>query len=903
MTTSSDPATGHPGETGEPEPSPVARTFLAGEGFDADEFQLEAFAALDAGRNVLVSAPTGSGKTLVGEYAAHLALAHGRRCFYTTPVKALSNQKFRQFRRRFGDGQVGLLTGDHSIDPDAPLVVMTTEVLRNMIYGGSPLLAELEYVVMDEIHYLGDRSRGVVWEEIILTLDPAVRLVGLSATLSNAGELGDWITDVRGDTDVVLSDHRPVPLAHLLFTHGDLVPIRTAAEQQRRRRGGYHDERVAGRRGPQWARRRDVVERLDDERLLPAIYFVFSRAGCDGAVAQMMRTRLRLTTKDESRRIAAHVDEACASVPRHDLEALDFDAFRSALLSGVAAHHAGMLPLFRTVVEELFSAGLVKVVFATETLALGIHMPARSVVLEKTTKFDGESHVSLSAAEYSQITGRAGRRGIDTAGTAVVLEQPDLDLDHLAALVDTPRFPLRSAFTPDYSMAINLVERLGVEEATRLIGRSFAQYQTDRELVRRSRAVEERARERDRMRAQLVEAGGDEELDAYMAQRAELGRLEKKAEKAARDARGDAVRAAMHAQRPGAVVTLGRKRLGMLAAVLQVRTDIPGDPALFCLTDSGWTGWLRHHDFTVPPVQVGTVDVPGGRRKLNSTHKRNILMRMERMRPKARARLKSATKPGVRKDPRLARLRRELRENPLHGDPGTERLARLHERWVRADADVRGVTAELESAGDSLARRFRRIVDLLREAGYLERVVAEDGTRTHELAATDAGRLLAGVHSEQDLFLAECLRRGVWRGLDAPGVAAAVTAIVAHPRGDSAVRESSDETLRESLRATAEVAEEVAALERRHSLEATPDLDMGLAPVVHHWASGGSLSSILAASWQEGVELTAGDFVRSVRIVLDVLAQVGQIADPEVGRAARSAVKALRRGVVLDSTA
>ncbi|MFN7244893.1 MAG: DEAD/DEAH box helicase, partial [Dietzia cercidiphylli] len=384
-----------------------------------DPFQLEAFTALDAGRNLLVSAPTGSGKTLIGEYAAHRALSGGGRCFYTTPVKALSNQKFRQFRHRFGPENVGLLTGDHSIDADAPVVVMTTEVLRNMIYSGSSALHDLDCVVMDEIHYLGDRSRGVVWEEIILTLDPAVRLVGLSATLSNTDELGDWISEIRGDTAVVLSELRPVPLAHMLYTDGDLIPVRAAADQRRRTRGGYHDERVAARPRAQWARRQDVIEKLDDDHLLPAIYFVFSRAGCDGAVSQMRRARLRLTTGEESRRIASHVDAACAQVPRHDLDALDFTAFRAGLVSGIAAHHAGMLPLFRTIVEELFSAGLIKVVFATETLALGIHMPARAVVLEKTTKFNGDTHAMLTSAEYSQITGRAGRRGIDTKGTAV----------------------------------------------------------------------------------------------------------------------------------------------------------------------------------------------------------------------------------------------------------------------------------------------------------------------------------------------------------------------------------------------------------------------------------------------------------------------------------------------------
>ena len=878
------------------EPGDLLEAFLAAEGFDPDPFQLESFAALDAQRNLLVSAPTGSGKTLVGEYAAYRALSGGGRCFYTTPVKALSNQKFRQFRQRFGPENVGLLTGDHSIDAAAPVVVMTTEVLRNMIYSGSAALRDLECVVMDEIHYLGDRSRGVVWEEIILSLDPAVQLVGLSATLSNTDELGDWITEIRGDTAVVLSEHRPVPLAHMLYTDGDLVPVRAAADQRRRRRSGYHDERVAARPRAQWARRQDVIEKLDDDRLLPAIYFVFSRAGCDGAVSQMRRARLRLTTSEESRRIASHVDAACARVPQHDLDALDFTAFRAGLVSGIAAHHAGMLPLFRTIVEELFSDGLIKVVFATETLALGIHMPARAVVLEKTTKFNGDTHAMLTSAEYSQITGRAGRRGIDTKGTAVVVDQPDLDLDALSALVDTPRFPLRSAFTPDYSMAVNLVEHLGVAEATSLIGRSFAQFQTDRTLVSRSRAVERRADDRDRLRADLEAAGGDGDLDEYMALRAELTRLERTAEKSTRDDRQSAVRAAMLKQTAGSVITVGRRRFGMVATVLQVRTDIPADPALLCLTDTGWTGWLRQSDFAAPPVPVGRVDLPKGRRKLDGRAKHALLQRMEGLRGRAKSRMKKVDSAPLRKDPRIAGARRALRQHPLHEDPRTDTLSRLHDRWARAAADVSALTAEVDADSDSLARRFRRIVDLLTSLGYLEQ---QDGS----LRATDAGRLLAGVHTEQDLFVAECLRRGAWRGLDPAGLAAVIAAIVAHPRGESAIREPSDPTLRAALGETERVATDVAAAEKTHQLPPTPDLDAGLAPVMHHWVSGGGLSSILAASWQEGVELTAGDFVRSARLVVDVLAQVGQVADPELSRSARSAVGSLRRGVVLDHLA
>lgn len=398
------------------------------------------------------------------------------------------------------------------------------------------------------------------------------------------------------------------------------------------------------------------------------------------------------------------------------------------------------------------------------------------------------------------------------------------------------------------------------------------------------------------MRATLVDAGGDEDLDSYMAVRAELSRLERKAEKSSRDDRLSAVRAAMLKQTAGSVITVGRKRFGMVAAVLQVRTDIQSDPALLCLTDTGWTGWLRQHDFSTPPVPVGRVDLPNGRRKLDGRAKRALILRMEHLRGKAKGRMKNVGGKPQRKDPRIAAARRALRAHPLHDDPRIDKLARLHERWAKADADVAALHTEIDADADSLARRFRRIVELLSQLGYLEEV---EGA----LRATDAGRLLSGVHTEQDLFVAECLRRGVWRGLDAAGLSAVIATVVAHPRSESAMREPSDDTLRHALADTERVASDVAEIERAHHLPTTPDLDAGLAPVLHHWVSGGALSSILAASWQEGVDLTAGDFVRSARLVLDVLAQVGQVAEPELARTARSAVGSLRRGVVLDHMA
>lgn len=875
----------------DPATRPLLASFLAATDLVPDAFQQSAFDALDDERNVLVSAPTGSGKTLIGEYAAHRALARGGRCVYTTPIKALSNQKFRQFRRRFGLDAVGLLTGDHSINPQADVIVMTTEVLRNMIYAESAALETLSCVVMDEIHYLGDRSRGVVWEEIILTLASQVQLVGLSATVSNAPELGDWLTDVRGDTAVIQSSNRPVPLRHLLYRDGELVPVSDALLRHGRGEG-YHDRRVAGERKKLWARRQEVIERLDDEELLPAIYFIFSRAGCDGAVEQMRRGRLRLTTKTESRDIGAFADEAVREMPAADLDALDYTAFRASLTAGIAAHHAGMLPLFRTIVEELFAQGLLKVVFATETLALGIHMPARAVVLEKLTKFDGEGHVPLSAAQYSQITGRAGRRGIDTLGTAITLDDAELDVHTLLNLVHSPTFPLRSAFAPDYSMAVNLVSTIGYQEAEQLVGRSFAQFQIAKNVVRETKELDSARRQAELRAAELAALDPVDGLDEYMGLREKLTALEREHKRTSRDKIAADISRALARTSPGDVLLVDRKRLAFMATVLTVRAETADSARVLCLLDTGRTKWLDVRDFHQPPVTIARLVLPQGRRAPSGSTKKRLLGQMDRLTPKARARARKLRRPKVPTDPRIAACRKQLHSHRLHGDDRVEVWAKAWRAARDTSQRVAVLEQRMEDDQASLARRFRRIVNLLREFGYLEPGPGDT------VVATAAGEQLARVHSDQELLLTECVRTGAWDGLSAPELAACVAVIVAHGRRQQLVRPPQAPALQAALQATEAAAQRITAAERKRGLPATPDLDLALAPVLHHWVSGGSLSDVLAASWQEGVDLTAGDFVRSARLVLDGLIQVAKIASADTARNARRATAAIHRGVV-----
>src|ERR671911_173190 len=488
------------------ERSEVGR-FTAGLDFPLDDFQLRACQAVEEGKGVLVAAPTGAGKTIVGEFAVHLALSTGRKAFYTTPIKALSNQKYHDLVRRHGVDQVGLLTGDASVNGEAPVVVMTTEVLRNMMYAGSRTLDGLGYVVMDEVHYLADRFRGAVWEEVIIHLPEHVQVVSLSATVSNAEEFGDWLAEVRGNHEVVVSEHRPVPLfQHMLVgttmfdlfagnrVNPDLLHAIRTAEQ----RGRWDDEprRGGGRGGPQGRTqyggpRAECSEERARDGLLPAITFIFTRVGWGAAVGQLLAAGTRLVPERDGQRIRRHVEERVESLADEDLSVLGYFDFVEGLSRGVAAHHAGMLPLFREIVEELFTAARIRAVFATETLALGINMPARTVVLEKLVKFNGEAHVDVTPAEYTQLTGRAGRRGIDIEGHAVVQWTEGVDPQQVAALASRRTYPLNSSFRPTYNMAVNLIDQFGRARARQILESSFAQFQADRAVVGLARQVRE----------------------------------------------------------------------------------------------------------------------------------------------------------------------------------------------------------------------------------------------------------------------------------------------------------------------------------------------------------------------------------------------------------------------------
>jgi ATP-dependent RNA helicase HelY len=902
--------------------------------FRLDPFQRTACQALENGHGVLVCAPTGAGKTVVGEFAVHLALAAGRKCFYTTPIKALSNQKHNDLARRYGPEKIGLLTGDQSINGDADIVVMTTEVLRNMLYANSPALQGLSHVVMDEVHFLADRMRGAVWEEVILHLPDDVLLVSLSATVSNAEEFGGWIKTVRGDTTVVVDEHRPVPLwQHVMVGKRvfDLFDYRATgakksgrellvdpellrhishrleadrlADWQPRGRGRNRD-RPRIYRGPS---RPDVIGTLERENLLPAITFIFSRAGCDAAVKQCLRSSLRLTTNEERARIAEVIDRRCADLPEADLIILDYHEWREGLLRGLAAHHAGMLPVFRHTVEELFVAGLVKAVFATETLALGINMPARTVVLERLVKFNGEQHMPLTPGEYTQLTGRAGRRGIDVEGHAVVLWTPDVDPAEVAGLASTRTFPLRSSFAPSYNMTINLVRQMGPAQAHKLLESSFAQYQADRSVVGLVRGIERGEKMLEEIAAELTDdepmVGREIPILDYVRLRMQVSERERAQSRASRLQRRKAADDALESLRRGDIITITHGRRGGLAVVLEPARDSE-DPRPLVLTEHRWAGRISSADYSGASAPLGSMSLP---------------KRVEHRNPRARRDLASALRSaaagldvpaGKRKrsgdpaerdvDPELASLREQVRRHTAHQLPDREEKARLAERYLRVERDNEQIRQKVAAATNSLARTFDKIVALLTERGFIE---AGEGEADPKV--TDDGHLLARIYSESDLLVAESLRSGIWEGLDAAELAAVLSAVLYESRGDTPTAPGGADVptgrLRRALNQTRRLWTELRADEQRHRISQSREPDEGFVAAVYRWASTGDLTRALAASDTGGTgsPLSAGDFVRWCRQVLDLLDQVRNAApDPALRTTAKRAINDVRRGVV-----
>jgi len=856
--------------------------------FALDRFQLEAIAAFDEGRHVVVAAPTGSGKTVVAEHGIESARRRGRRAFYTAPLKALSNQKFVDLRARYGAGEVGLLTGDNAIDGDAPTVVMTTEVLRNMIYARSRALDRLGLVVLDEVHFLQDAYRGPVWEEVIIHLPAHVQLVCLSATVSNTTELAEWIETVRGPTTAIVETRRPVQLRdyylvgdrstdrlQFLPTFVDGGPngdaLRLDASAVRRpvaRRGARRPVRGSGQRLLYTPSRSETLDLLDGRDLLPAICFIFSRNQCDEAARSVAASGVRLTTGADRERIDEIAAARLAGIADADLAVLGHAELITQLHAGVAAHHAGMVPAFKEVVERCFAEGLLKVVFATETLAVGVNMPARTVVIEKLTKFTGDHHELLTPGDYTQLTGRAGRRGLDDVGHAVVLWSPFVSFERVAELAASRSFHLRSAFRPTYNMAANLVRAYSPDEARRLLNRSFAQFQSDRDVVRIEARVE---RLRGRIEVARAEAESpDGDIWEYRAQRA--------TEDSPRAVEQREI--ALAALRPGDVIDIHRgKYRGPAVMVASARRK--GGMRLTVITEDADAVIVGSNEVAAKVEVRGRVRVPPEYQPKNRDYRRDVARRLRKAslpEPLGLAR-RPSTRVGL---------------HPVEFDPMLRERMKAAGQAERLERELVDASARIEGHHRSLGREFDRIIDVLVGRGYVERDDAG-------WSLTDRGRMLTRLFHESDLLIAEVLAASICDGVAAPVLAGLLSTFVYEHRSPEppAPPWFPDETARRRWRALGAQSEDLAAEERALGLAVHRPPDAGFFAAAHGWVAGHDLDTVVGDD-----EFTGGDFVRTMKQLIDLARQVAEVAPDPATRATAAEVAARAfRGVVADGGA
>ncbi len=839
-----------------------------------DRFQIEAFGVIDRGHDLLVAAPTSSGKTLVAEYAVERALHDGRRAFYTTPIKALSNQKLRDLGELWGRDTVGLMTGDQVVRPDAPVVVMTTEVLRNMIYARSGALDGLGVVVLDEVHYLMDPYRGPVWEEVIVHLDPAVRLVCLSATVSNASEVRDWLTTVRGPAGHVVEHRRPVELRNR-FLYGDRATGRIAvgdvldAERRpnpRLRRlleadatrepSGARGGRRRGRRRFYAPRRPEIVAELAAHERLPAIYFVFSRAGCDDAARACVDAGLTLgpggTAELVDHLLADHLGRLDAET--HD--ALELDRWRDMLVRGIAAHHAGLVPPLKEVIEHLFAAGALGVVFATETLALGVNLPARAVVIESLSKYRGDGHSPLTPAEYAQLTGRAGRRGIDDHGDAIVVWSPWVAFEQVAELAASQDFELRSAFRPTYNMAANLVATTDRAGACRVLGSSLAQFQADRLVVRLRRRHQRLSAELDELDEldDSLRASLGDRFEATIATDVPSPDADPSSGRRARETTGP--RGSGEALRPGDVVSTVD---GEIVAVVSV----------------------AHRG---QRIRVRVVD-PDGRSRRVSAEDLVVPRRAARLELPEPYAPDAGSFTAALAELLVAHLKR-------HGEGHRRRLAGPVRRQVRRRrtlrAELDGLDARIASSRADLVRRFDLIGAELERRGYVV-----------DWTLTARGHVLASLFHECDLVIAECVADGCFDGLDEARLAALACCFVYQHRSpeDPPPPWFPDGLTAERFARIEVISRDVQRFERSAGLPETRSPDPGFVAVAHGWVLEVSITDIL-----DEAGLSGGDFVRNARQLVDLLSQLGRVLEPVTAAAARRAAGRVDRSLVAATT-
>ncbi|MFN6567368.1 RNA helicase [Dendronalium sp. ChiSLP03b] len=848
--------------------------------FDLDQFQKDAIASLNAGRSVVVCAPTGSGKTLVGEYAIYRALSRGKRVFYTTPLKALSNQKLRDFREKFGVDQVGLLTGDASINRDAPILVMTTEIFRNMLYG-TPIgqvgisLVDVEAVVLDECHYMNDRQRGTVWEESIIYCPREVQLVALSATVANSDQLTDWLNRVHGPTDLIYSDFRPVPLEFHYCNPKGLFPLLNDSKTKINPRLANRGKRRQGDRGkngrPEAPGLSYTLSQLQQRDMLPAIYFIFSRRGCDKAVAEV--GDLWLVNNDESQILRRQIDDFLTRNP---------EAGRSGqiapLYRGIAAHHAGILPAWKVLVEELFQQGLIKVVFATETLAAGINMPARTTVISTLSKRTDTGHRLLNASEFLQMAGRAGRRGMDKQGHVVTVQTPFEGAKEAAYLATSQPDPLVSQFTPSYGMVLNLLQTHTLDEAKELIERSFGQYMATLHLRPDYDDIAAIKAELTQLQEQIA-AVDENELLVYekLRQRLKVERqLLKTLQEQAQEDKQEQLVMMLSFAVAGTLLSLKGKNItapSPVPAVLVGKTTDSGQaPYLVCLgSDNRWYV-VTSTDVTDLYAELPRVEVPPeilpppemplkpGQSRRGNEETFAIAQRIPNpgeslyMPPEVAEQLS-----------RTAAVQEQLEANSLYQSGNAAAIYKRRARCVELEAELEELEVQVGQQSRRYWEEFLNLITILQHFSCLDNLVP-----------TELGQVAAAIRGENELWLGLALASSELDHSEPHHLAAVIAALVTEtPRPDTRVNFELSSEIDRAWSRLQPIRRSVLKVQYRHGVALPVGLEnryINLIALVEQWALGTEWTELC-----ENTTLDEGDVVRILRRTLDLLSQIPHV--------------------------
>ncbi len=864
--------------------------------FELDQFQKEAIASLNADRSVVVCAPTGSGKTLIGEYAIYRALSRGKRVFYTTPLKALSNQKLRDFREKFGFDQVGLLTGDASIHRDAPILVMTTEIFRNMLYG-TPIgqigisLTDVEAVVLDECHYMNDRQRGTVWEESIIYCPRAVQLVALSATVANSDQLTSWLNHVHGPTDLIYSDFRPVPLEFNFCNPKGLFPLLNETNTKinprlvKKAKKGYWEKGKAGRPEPPGIIY--TLSQLQERDMLPAIYFIFSRRGCDKAVEEV--GDLWLVNNDESQILRQQIDEFLRKNP---------DAGRAGqvapLYRGIAAHHAGILPAWKGFVEELFQQGLIKVVFATETLAAGINMPARTTVISTLSKRTDNGHRLLNASEFLQMAGRAGRRGMDLQGYVVTLQTPFEGAKEASYLATSKADPLVSQFTPSYGMVLNLLQTHTIEKARELIERSFGQYMSNLHLQPDFEELAQVQGELSQIQSQLA-AVDENELMVYekLRQRLKVERqIFKTLQEQAQEDRQAQLAMMLDFAISGTMLSLNdRNAMSPLpiTVVLVDKAVSVGETSYFvCLGQNNRWYVATSADILdmyaeMPRVEVPAELIPPSELSLKRGQsirgdESTIAIAQSIPNPEEFNHLPTEVREQLS---RLTAVQEQLENHPIYKSGNIAKIFKNRARCVELEAEIEHLQEQVSLQSQRYWEEFLCLIEILQSFECLDNLVP-----------TKLGQIAAAIRGENELWLGLVLSSGELDNIGPHNLAAVIAALVTEsPRPDTKVDFNLSPEADAAWLTLQPIRRAVLKVQYRHGVALPVGLEtrfIGLISLVEQWALG--------VEWKvlcEKTTLDEGDVVRILRRTLDLLSQIPHVPNlPDMLR--RNAQRAMQ---------